>query len=304
MNVERKLIFIVNPISGTNSKKKIEETIRLEIERLSLWYKIFPSVANGDYSFLYDFITTEKITDVVIVGGDGTVSQVVEGLKHLPVQFGIIPCGSGNGLAFGAKIPKNVKKALSVIFNNHVEVIDGFRVNNRFACMLSGLGFDAQVAHDFANKTTRGLFTYIKQSFTNFIQAKSYSFEITIGKKTFEIDAYFISIANSNQFGNHFKIAPKASLSDGLLDIVVVTHQNKLAFAFHTFLQITGLNSLKNAEKLLIKKGILYFQTDKIKIKNKGSAPMHIDGEPVATPQEVTLQIEAACFNLLMPSSK
>ena len=304
MNLERKLIFIVNPISGTNSKKKVEETIKIETQKQQLWFKIFPSVANGNYSFLFDFIKDEKITDVVIVGGDGTVSQVVEGLKHLPVQFGIIPCGSGNGLAFGAKISKNVKKALSVIYNNHAEIIDGFRVNKRFACMLSGLGFDAQVAHDFANKSTRGLLTYIKQSFNNFIQAKSYSFEIRVGKKSFNIDAYFISIANSNQFGNHFKIAPKASLSDGLLDIVIVTHQNKLAFAYHTFLQIAGLNTLKDAEKLLIKKGILYFQTDAIKIINKGGAPMHIDGEPVAAAAEITLQIEPHCFKLLMPPSK
>lgn len=304
MSFTRKLIYIINPISGTSSKAKIKEIIISKTEAAKIWYQFFPSVADGNYSFLFDFIKDEKITDVIIIGGDGTVSQVVEGLKHLPVQFGIIPCGSGNGLAFGAKIPRSISGALSIIFNNHAETIDGFRVNNRFACMLSGLGFDAQVAHDFAHKTKRGLFTYIKQSFNNFIQAKSYPFEINIVDNNFKIDAYFISIANSNQFGNNFKIAPKASLSDGLLDVVIVTKQNKLAFAFYTFLQFTGFIKLKDAKKLLLKKGIIYFQTEKIEIKNRGNAPIHIDGEPVATQKKIIFDIEHHCFKLLMPLAK
>ena len=111
--------------------------------------------------------------------------------------------------------------------------------------MLCGLGFDAQVAHDFAVQGKRGLMTYIKQTISNFFAAKSYSFDIVNQGKSFNTDAYFISIANSNQFGNNFTIAPSASLSDGLLDIVIVTSQNKLSLLLQTFKQIRGKNKLQ-----------------------------------------------------------
>src|SRR5690606_40452476 len=111
--MRRKIIYIVNPISGTSSRDSVQNIIAAETLKAGIPFRFFPSVANGDYSFLEDTILTEKITDVVIAGGDGTVSQVIDSLMKMPVQFGIIPCGSGNGLAFGAGIPKTTRKARS-----------------------------------------------------------------------------------------------------------------------------------------------------------------------------------------------
>ena len=101
---------------------------------------------------------------MVIAGGDGTINQSVGHLRDLDVQFGIIPCGSGNGLAFSAGISKNPEKALQIIFNGKSQFVDAFKINKKFACMLCGLGFDAQVAHDFANDPKRGLMTYVKKN--------------------------------------------------------------------------------------------------------------------------------------------
>lgn len=299
MHRQRKIIYIVNPISGTSSKDSVQNIIAAETLREGIPFEFIPSVANGDYSFLHDTIKEEKITDIVIVGGDGTVSQVIDSLKKLPVQFGIIPAGSGNGLAFGAGIAKAPKKALETIFKNHSLPTDGFRINKRFACMLCGLGFDAKVAHDFARQNQRGLITYVQQVFKNFFNAKPYSFKITLQEKTFEVEAYFISIANSNQFGNHFTIAPKASLSDGLLDIVIVTEQSKMALLYNTMMQVGGQNSLLQQGELDKKRSIIYFQTPEIKISNRSMAPMHIDGEPVETERKIHAVIEERCFKLL-----
>jgi diacylglycerol kinase (ATP) len=296
----RNIIYIVNPISGTSSKDAIQNIIAAETLRAGIKFQFIPSVANGDYSFLFDVIKKERITDIVIAGGDGTVSQVVDSLMSQPIQFGVIPCGSGNGLAFGAGIPKSTKKALEVVFNNKSILIDGFRVNERFACMLCGLGFDAQVAHDFARQTTRGLSTYVKQVFKNFFLAKPYSFKIILNNISFEVEAYFISIANSNQFGNNFTIAPQASLSDGLLDIVIVTEQSKLAMAYNTLIQVRGLNKLETASLLDKKRGIIYFQTDALQISNRNMAPMHIDGDPVESSKKINAVIQKQCFRLLV----
>ncbi|MEI9935317.1 MAG: diacylglycerol kinase family protein [Ferruginibacter sp.] len=105
----------------------------------------------------------KKITDIVICGGDGTVNKIAASLSGIEINIGIIPVGSGNGLAFAAKIPVNVNKALDIIFAGNASYIDACSINGSFSCVLSGLGFDALVAHDFAKQNKRGLTTYVKK---------------------------------------------------------------------------------------------------------------------------------------------
>jgi diacylglycerol kinase (ATP) len=300
--VKRSIIYIINPISGGKAKSELNQLIEKKTADKKILFQIFPSVASGDYSFLLPIIKEQKITDVVIAGGDGTVSQVVSSLMECTINFGIIPCGSGNGLALAAKIPKQPAKALDIIFTGNASAIDGFYINNTFACMLCGLGFDAKVAHDFAKQPKRGLATYIKQIISNFFTAKTYLFELRVNNKTFSTDAFFISIANSNQFGNNFTIAPKANLNDGLLDIVIVTNQSKLSLLLQTLKQITGNNKLVTEDIAGNKKSILYFQTEKLHIRNLSQAPLHIDGDPAETPDEIEIAIKKNCFRLIQPA--
>jgi YegS/Rv2252/BmrU family lipid kinase len=299
--MRRYIIYIINPISGTRAKKDLQQFIENKTTEKKISFQVFPSVASGDYSFLISLIKEEKVTDVVIAGGDGTVSQVVNSLMDCNVNFGIIPCGSGNGLAYAANIPKQPAKALDVIFNSSSSLTDGFYINDQFACMLCGLGFDAKVAHDFAQQPKRGLLTYVKQVVKNFFSAKTYSFELQIGEKKIQTDAYFISIANSNQFGNNFTIAPKASLSDGLLDIVIVTNQSKLSVLVQTLKQIRGKNKLQPVTAIENTKGVIYFQTDKFSISNLSQAPLHIDGDPVETANTLQIEVKKKCFRLIQP---
>lgn len=297
----RKIIYIVNPISGTRTKKNLRELIEQRTRDRRIPFEIFPSVESGNYSFLHDHIKEGAVTDVVIAGGDGTVSQVVGSLMHLPVNFGIIPCGSGNGLAYAAGIPKQPVKALDIVFEGKPMLTDGFYLNDQFACMLAGLGFDAKVAHDFAQQSKRGLATYIKQVVRNFFSAGSYSFRLDVDGKRFKTEAFFISIANSNQFGNNFTIAPKASLSDGMLDIVIVTHQSKMSLLLETFKQVSGRNRLQPDSAIDTERAVIYFQTSKINIKNLSNAPLHIDGDPAETPTDLKIEVKKKCFRLLQP---
>lgn len=299
--MERRIIYIVNPISGTKNKSSIQEVIRARTTAAGFAFDIYPSVANGDYSFLNHLIREKKITDVVIAGGDGTINQVINSLRRLEVRFGILPCGSGNGLAFSAGIPKNMEKALDIVFKGQAKATDAFMVNESFACMLCGLGFDAQVALDFANDPNRGLTTYIKQTVKNFFTARAYPFKISANGRQLATDAFFISIANSNQFGNNFKIAPKASLTDGMLDIVIMTRQNKLSMLFQAMKQVGGYNRLQQAAVLNEKSSVLYFQTAELKIVNAKEAPMHIDGDPVETEKTIKIKLLHHSFRLIGP---
>src|SRR6185503_2931087 len=298
--MSRKIIYILNPVSGTRSKSNLREIIEVKTKQKKIPYQFFPSVANGDYSFLIPLIKEEKITDVVIAGGDGTISQVVGSLMNEPVDFGIIPCGSGNGLALAAKIIKQPEKALDIIFNGKPIETDGFYVNKIFACMLCGIGFDGKIAHEFSRQPTRGLATYARLVSKNFFNAAPYNFSIESNGLKFDTEAFFISIANSNQFGNNFTIAPKALLADGLLDVVIVKKTAKPLLLFNVIRQIlTGkVRDIKNS----LDHPVIYFQTDKIKIENHNEAPMHIDGDPAETQQIIEIEIKKRCFRLIQPA--
>jgi diacylglycerol kinase (ATP) len=299
--MQRHIIYIINPISGTRTKKDLQSFIEQKTKEQAIPYHIFPSAADGDYSFIHSVINQEKITDVVIAGGDGTINRAVSSLMNFDINFGIIPCGSGNGLAFTAKIPKQPTGALDIIFKGKASAIDGFYINDQFACMLCGLGFDAKIAHEFAQHSKRGLSTYVKLVLKNFFSAKTYPFEIQLADQSFNTDAFFVSIANSNQFGNNFTIAPKASLNDGLLDIVIATRQKKTGLFLQILKQVRNRNPLQRSEMVADKKGVVYFQTEKLTIINRSLAPLHIDGDPAETSGKFVIAVKKKCFRLLQP---
>ena len=140
--MDRKLIFLINPVSGTRRKESLRSLIDKKMTDSGLSFKIEATEKSGDYSLLRGRIEKEKITDIIICGGDGSVNQIVGALLDSPVNFGIIPMGSGNGLALGAGIPVNANRALDLVIRGRSFTIDAFRVNGKFSCMLSGLGFD------------------------------------------------------------------------------------------------------------------------------------------------------------------
>jgi diacylglycerol kinase (ATP) len=297
--MQRHIIYIINPISGRRAKKDLQQFIEKRTADRKIRFQVYPSVASGDYLFLHQIIKEQRITDVVIAGGDGTVSQVAGNLLSLDVNFGIIPCGSGNGLAYAARIPKDPGKALDIIFTGKPSAIDGFYINGQFACMLCGLGFDAKVAHEFARQPKRGLTTYAALISKNFFTADPYQVSIESNGLSFSAEAFFISVANSNQFGNNFTIAPKALLADGLLDVVVAKKSAKPLLLFNLIKQILAgkLNKIENS----LNNPVIYFQTSELTILNSSNAPFHIDGDPVETPEKLMIQVSKECFRLIQP---
>lgn len=298
----RHIVYIINPISGTGGKASLQTLIEAKTRAAGIKYSIHHSVIDGDYSFLHPVIREEGVTDVVIAGGDGTINQVLNGVRGFDIRFGIIPTGSGNGLAFSAGIPRAGGKALDIIFRGHSLPTDAFEINGRFACMLCGLGLDAQVAHDFAKDPRRGLKTYVQKAVADFFTAKAYPFTIATGGEELNTEAFFISVANSNQFGNYFTIAPRASLTDGLLDIVVVTAQSKLSMLLQTFRQVGGFNPLQESPFNNKHDGVIYFQAKELTIKNLGAAPLHVDGDPAATEDFLSIRVLPGFYKLIVPA--
>jgi diacylglycerol kinase (ATP) len=293
-----KLIFLINPVSGTRGKERIKEKISKRLSEAGIPFEFIATNASGNYLFLEEKILDEHIKDLIVIGGDGTISQVAHALRHLPVNFGLIPLGSGNGLALAAGISRDPEKALDTVLNGKPSRIDAFLINDHFSCMLSGIGFDAQVAHDFAKMKKRGLWTYVKISLKNFFSAKHYPFQLRIDGKNIETDAFFISVANGNQFGNNFTIAPKARLTDGLLDIIMVQKMNKLQVILSIFYQIRYGDV---QEDIFKSNGILYYQVKELEIWNPGNAPLHIDGDPHETAMKFIITTIPSAFSLIQP---
>jgi YegS/Rv2252/BmrU family lipid kinase len=298
--MKRKIAYFINPISGTQNKEQLLQLIERQTVAQEIHYQILETRADGNYDFLPSLIVEEGFTDIVICGGDGSVNQITAHLLQSPVNVGIIPMGSGNGLALAAGIATEHEKAMEIIFKGKAEYIDAFYINKHFSCMLCGLGFDAQVAHDFAEQKTRGLSMYVKQTVKNFLSAIPYPFIIKLNDLEIKTEAFFISIANSNQFGNHVTIAPRASLSDGFLDIVIVKKMSKIRMLYSLLMQIK-LGQITNTEKKYHQKDIFYFQTKQLLIENPKHAPLHIDGEPATTARHFEIKVVENAFRLLQP---
>jgi YegS/Rv2252/BmrU family lipid kinase len=296
---DRKIIYLINPISGTKGKDTVKQIIRKRTEKERIDFEILETDPAGEYIVFLKKIREEKISDVVVCGGDGTVSAVAAALMGVDVKIGIVPMGSGNGLALAARIPTDTNKALDIIFTGRSRRIDGFYINDRFSCMLCGVGFDAKVAHDFAGQKRRGLQSYIKVAVKNFFTAKPYPFEITTASGTFSSHAFFICIANSNQFGNNFTIAPQASLVDGLIDVVIVKKMNKLALPFSVIAQVTGMNGIQELSDFVDRRNIIYFQTPEVTISNPSEAPLHIDGDPALTSSILSVKVVEKAISLI-----
>jgi diacylglycerol kinase (ATP) len=309
----RKFIFLINPISGTRGKSSLQQLIAQKTSEKGFEYRIHPTNAEGNYEFLRGVIEREGISDIVVCGGDGTVSAVMAALQGSPIRVGIIPMGSGNGLAFAAHIPKDPVKALEVIFSGKAALIDGFLINGHFSCMLCGIGFDGKVAHEFALQPVRGLQTYVKVTMKNFFTARPYPFRLTVpaggnpagggngGALSLSVDAYFINVANGDQFGNHFTIAPKASLEDGLLDIVVVKKTGRLSFLLSVIRQVLGGYAVQAGPAAKDRRRVLYFRTPSLEIANPECAPLHIDGDPAAAAAKFVIRVVPKAIWLIKP---
>lgn len=297
----RRLIYFINPISGTRGKERLIELIISKTEAIKIPFEILETNAEAAYGYLEKKIADDQITDVIVCGGDGTVNQIANAIRHLKINIGIIPMGSGNGLALAAGIPKHIEKALDIIFNGHAIRIDAFFINKRFSCMLCGIGFDAVVAHKFARHTKRGLGAYIRLSLKEFARARPYPFTLHINEHSVNSEAYFICVANSNQFGNNVTIAPRASLGDGLIDVVVVRNMSKFKLVFSLLYQIWFGSVERMRERKFKSSGILYFQTEKLQIENPHKALLHIDGDPSETAEKFDIEIVKSAFSLLQP---
>lgn len=293
METRKKILFIINPISGIGKKKDLDRKIAENTDKEKYDYNIVYTEAPGHATELSRKAVGDKTDIVVAIGGDGTVNEIGQELVGTGTALGIIPAGSGNGLARHLKIPFNLKKAISVINQGKIHKIDTATVNGKFFLSMAGIGYEAFVAKKFAKAPKRGFFTYFRIVSGEYPMYKPKKYTLEIDGKIIKRKALSITFANSNQFGNNASFDPDAKLDDGLIDVCIITRIPVYKVPFYVPLLFTRtFHKTQYIEILKVKKVVV--------TRTKGKS-VHFDGDPVRMGDTLEMKINPLSLNVIIP---
>ena len=280
--------FILNPISGSNN-------LNLRKALLGLIASNSENIILETTKAKHAIELTQKAiqagaTKIIAVGGDGTINEVASVLTNTEIPLGIIPLGSGNGLARHLSIPMQVEKAYHLALNGHPIRMDVGSINGkRFFC-TAGVGFDATVANAFAKGERRGLVNYITATLTSLIRYKP--IQVSINEGPWE-EVFSLTIANANQFGNNAYISPFSNIQDGTLEMVKIKKMNWLQAAIVSMRLF--FKSIHNSPLVEI------VDVKEVKITYKSKANLHMDGEALQTTEpDLIVTVEASSLNVIV----
>ena len=284
MDKKKKIVFILNPISGTHNKVVIPQMIASRLDKDKFNYQVKLTEYAGHAADIAKQCAKDNIDIVVAVGGDGTVNEVARSLTHTNTALAIIPCGSGNGLARHLCIPIDIKKSIDIINQCNIEELDYGIINDLPFFCTCGMGFDAFISLKFAESGKRGPITYVENVLKEGLKYKPETYEVIDETGAKKYNAFLIACANASQYGNNAYIAPHASMSDGLLDVIIMepfTAFDAPQISFDMFNKTLDKNSK-----------IKTFKTKSIRIHRNGPGAIHFDGDPIMTGEDIDVRIE------------
>jgi diacylglycerol kinase (ATP) len=290
--VKERIQFIVNPISGGRSKKGFEEMVRKSLDLNSYDPVITYSERPGHASDLTTQALNNKIRKIVAVGGDGTVNEVAKMMINSEAALGIIPFGSGNGLARHMGISTNPAKAVEQLNAATIKINDAGVINGMPFFCTSGMGFDAHIGKIFATLKGRGFTGYIKAVLREFASYKPQQYKLIVNGVAVDKNAFLITFANANQYGNNAYIAPQANVADGKLDVCILKPfpvYSMPGLAMRVFNKTANKSSFMDT-----------MEGTEITIQRESAGPIHLDGEPFETGKDITVGIMPACLKILV----
>lgn len=289
----KRLTLIINPISGTLSKQGVERWVPRRLEKMGFEVKVVHTEHPGHATDLAREAARRGDYGVLACGGDGTVNEVAAGLINTNTALGILPAGSGNGLARHIGIPVDIQHSLKIIGEDNPEMCDYGSVNGHpFFCTF-GMGFDAAVSERFAKKGRRGLNSYISSALDEFIKFHPQTYTIETADRVLTDRAFLVVVANASQYGNNAFIAPAASIQDGMLDVTIVHDGNILDNVWTGIEMLAG--SIGNHGK------IQTFRTNSLSVRRSGPTIAHIDGDPTNLPSSLDIRCHPKSIKIFVP---
>lgn len=289
---KKKVVFILNPISGTISKTGIPDLIEERLDKDKFDYRIAETQHAGHATDLAREAVEEGIDLVVAVGGDGTVNEVGRSLINTKSVLGILPCGSGNGLARHLNLPMNLKKCIDILNFYDVKALDYGIINDHPFFCTCGMGFDAFISMKFAEAGKRGPITYMQKVLEEGLSYEPETYVIEDEDGTHRYKAFLVSAANASQYGNNAYIAPQASMSDGLLDIIIMEPFD-LIEAPQVAIELFNKTLDKNLK-------IKTFRAKHIHIRRKKEGVIHYDGDPITSDADVDISVVPKGINIVV----
>lgn len=290
----KRVMLIINPISGVNAKDGLVQMVADSMAAVGLKVDTRYTVGPGDATRLARLATSGGYEAVLAAGGDGTVNEVAIALCGSRVPLGIIPTGSGNGLARHIGIPVDPRLSLKIIEEWNVADCDYGSANDRpFFCTF-GVGFDAAVSHRFARQRRRGRLSYIRSAISEYVSYHPQTYTISANGSIVTEEAFLVAVCNASQYGNNAYIAPEASIIDGLLDITVVHAGNHVDTAVVGVDLMTGYINRNTM--------IRTFRAPAAVIYRASAGQAHIDGEPVMMDDIIDVRCHAASLRIFVPS--
>lgn len=291
--MNRRSLLIINPHSGTRGKRELPLLLESLMRDNGIQLEAVYTEAAGHAERLATDAASEGFESVIVAGGDGTVSEAASGLWKTSTALGIIPGGSGNGLARSLGLPQDFAKAAEVVAAGHTMLVDRGIVNDHpFYCTF-GVGFDAAVSEKFARERRRGRLTYVKNTLQEFLTYRPEKYALQIGGEIVTMQALVIAVCNAPQYGNNAYIAPQAHLNDGLLDITVIHGGDLLKTT------LAGIELLSGR----IDKNILVdtFRVPAATISRLNDGPAHADGEPFTLGKRIDIACQSEGLKVLVP---
>ena len=274
----------MNPISGTASKANIPELIEKTLDKELFDYELRLTEHAGHAAEIAAEAQRDGVDIVVAIGGDGTVNEVARAIVDSGTALGIVPCGSGNGLARHLMLPMNAKKAIEIINRCEIHELDYGIINGHPFFCTCGMGFDAFVSQKFAEAGKRGPITYVENVLREGLKYKPETYEIRDETGTMRAKAFLISCANASQYGNNAYIAPQASMSDGLLDVIIMEPFDMLD-APQISIDMFNKTLDKNSK-------IKTFRCRQLHIHRKHPGVIHFDGDPTMADADVEIALK------------
>jgi len=297
--MKKKIIFIVNPISGAQQKNVIMSHVERAIDSKKYDFEMVKTEYAGHATKIAEEAANCGVNIVCAVGGDGTINETARALVHSNTALAIIPCGSGNGLARHLHIPIDPIRAVELINEGNVSDIDYGKVNDRPFFCICGVGFDAHVSMKFAEAGKRGPITYVENVLKSLkYSPREYNLDIYCGEeiRNATYKAFLISCANASQYGNNAYIAPHASVRDGFMDVTIIEPFNFLDAPVMA-LQLFNGTIDKNIR-------IKTFKCNKLIINRKKADAMHCDGEPLMSDSKVVVEIIKGGLKCVCPKNE
>jgi diacylglycerol kinase (ATP) len=289
----QKVLFIINPKSGVDRVKALKDLIDQHLDK----HKFLPEIAYTQYAKHGTLLAKEAVAAgfkiIVAVGGDGSVNDVIAGIHGSDATLAIIPKGSGNGMARTLNIPLDVAQAIAVINQEKRTRIDLGKADGRIFVSNVGVGFDALVAKKFAKSKRRGMAMYSWIVTKHLWTYKEWNWEVEVDKKVLNEKAFILTVANAQQFGYNFKIAPVADLQDGLFDIVIIKKFPKILGSLVAMMAFKGT--------LLKSRYVKHLQGREVIIRHPGLNMMQTDGDVHPCGNEVKVEMLPAALQVIIP---